>query len=232
MDSIDLAKNRTKSAGVKRKSVRWKQIEYQDGTVRPFPADIETLRAERKNSGKITIQANLSNKPSILSYKKQQNSNNHLIQDAQMTGYAQQHIARKQFNRKQKNNNNSNRQIKYTKPDRNNNSIRPKSSDYLESRRTPTDNEITQLWQTVKHVIDENERQSTPHSVNPTQIRQLPQSYYLPRPPTANNPAFIYRKMKNWVEIFGFFMNFWYFFEFFCIHLDFAEEDKKQQKSA
>lgn len=203
-DSIDLAKSRTKSAGVRQKRVGWKQIEYQDfstgeTTVRPFPQDIEDLRAKsasaRQNNSsggnKFTIQANITNKPSILNYKKQ-SSKQKVIQDAQMTGYAQQHIARKQFDRKQKKVSGSTRP-RQVKPKQ---SIsRPKSAnDYLEARRTPTDTEITQLWQTVKHVIDENEKHSSPHDTknDTTQIRQLPQSYYLPRPPTVNNSAFIY----------------------------------------
>jgi hypothetical protein len=207
-DSIDLAKSRTKSAGVRQKRVGWKQIEYQDfstgeTTVRPFPQEIEDLRAKSAsarvnnpvhNSGtgnKFTIQANITNKPSILNYKKQ-SAKQKVIQDAQMTGYAQQHIARKQFDRKEKQKKVSgSSRPRQVKPKQS--VSRPKSAnDYLEARRTPTDTEITQLWQTVKHVIDENEKHSSPHENNQTQIRQLPQSYYLPRPPTANNSAFIY----------------------------------------
>ena len=52
-DSIDLAKNRTKSAGVRRKSVRWKQVEYNDGTVKPFPSDIDDFRKRGVTNGTV-----------------------------------------------------------------------------------------------------------------------------------------------------------------------------------
>lgn len=103
------------------------------------------------------------------------------LQEAQRAGYAQQHIARKQLQKQKKG------AVK-KQPSR------PKSAnDYLESRRTPTDTEITQLWQTVKHVIDENDRYGSRGADEPQQnLRQLPQSYYLPRPPTVNNGSFVY----------------------------------------
>lgn len=209
-DSLDITRNRAKSAApLHKKSVRWKQIEYQDGTVRPFPQDIDELRQRTKTALYQPIPPKSAIATSAAQVPPRANSapvtrTKRIIQDAQKTGYAQQHVARRQFQRLQNTKKQPKRMSRPTSAMSDHDRDRLEMTRNLDNRRTPTDQEITQLWRTVKHVISTEQEAPTPamryasnglpqaptrSSVRANHPQQMPQSYYLPRPPVSNAPS-------------------------------------------
>lgn len=132
-DSVDLAKNRAKSAqGARRKSVRWNECQFDDGTVKSLNQKYANPTPPKGQWGDPRRPKKILQKAKAIQSKQ--------ILEAQERGYKEKHLAKNQMKI-----NRSKTQPSFQRPD------------YMENdsqmRRTPTDQEIVQLWQTVRNVL-------------------------------------------------------------------------------